>query len=441
MSMRIPLLISGLLVLTVGWCRGQVCGCTDSLATNYNADATLNDGSCLYDTSIIHATEIGQLDAVLDGTSTLFYWNNGYWTYIDHDGRYLYRVNNSDASIMQTLDIKGIRCNDAEEVSQDRYYLYFGDIGNNVCGCRQDLRILRVNKNMLYGLIAVDTIAFSYEDQTDFSELPTNSTDFDCEAFIVTDDSIYLFTKQWVSKQTTIYSLPKTPGTHIAHRRGTYNTQGLVTGATYLPEYRLVVLCGYDYGSFLTSLHPFILLLYDFQGNDFFSGNKRRLDFESMEKAQIEAIATPNALDYFITNEHFSGFFMGVLSINIPAMLQHLDLRDYLLPYLSGFPGFVDTLPPPDTIPLNNAIHSPQSGPDHILIYPNPAKDRLYIDFPQELWGAEYEIFNLNGQRVAEGVLNEKVIPLGKSTMPAGQYVLTIRKNKSLRTMLFVKQE
>ena len=441
MSMRIPLLISGLLVLTVGWCRGQVCGCTDSLATNYNADATLNDGSCLYDTSIIHATEIGQLDAVLDGTSTLFYWNNGYWTYIDHDGRYLYRVNNSDASIMQTLDIKGIRCNDAEEVSQDRHYLYFGDIGNNVCGCRQDLRILRVNKNMLYGLIAVDTIAFSYEDQTDFSELPTNSTDFDCEAFIVTDDSIYLFTKQWVSKQTTIYSLPKTPGTHIAHRRGTYNTQGLVTGATYLPEYRLVVLCGYDYGSFLTSLHPFILLLYDFQGNDFFSGNKRRLDFESMEKAQIEAIATPNALDYFITNEHFSGFFMGVLSINIPAMLQHLDLRDYLLPYLSRFPGFVDTLPPPDTIPLNNAIHSPQSGPDHILIYPNPAKDRLYIDFPQELWGAEYEIFNLNGQRVAEGVLNEKVIPLGKSTMPAGQYVLTIRKNKSLRTMLFVKQE
>lgn len=428
-------------MLTVGWCRGQVCGCTDSLAINYNADATLNDGSCLYDTSIIHAIEIGPLDSVLDGTSTLLYWNNGYWTYNDHNDWRLYRINSTNATVMQTLNLKEIRCDDAEEVSQDSHYLYFGDIGNNICGCRQNLRILRVSKNMPFGLIAVDTIAFSYEDQTDFTELPHNSTDFDCEAFIVSDDSIYLFTKQWVSKQTTIYSLPKTPGTHIAHRRGTYNTQGLVTGATYLPEYRLVVLCGYDYGSFLTSLHPFILLLYDFQGNDFFSGNKRRLDFESMEKAQIEAIATPNALDYFITNEHFSGFFMGVLSINIPAMLQHLDLRDYLLPYLSGFPGFVDTLPPPDTIPLNNAIHSPQSGPDHILIYPNPAKDRLYIDFPQELWGAEYEIFNLNGQRVAEGVLNEKVIPLGKSTMPAGQYVLTIRKNKSLRTMLFVKQE
>ena len=439
--MRRPLLILGLLLLAVGWCRGQVCGCTDSLATNYNAAATVNDGSCLYDTTIIHATEIGPLDSVLDGTSTLLYWNNGYWTYNDHDDWHLYRISSSDATIMHTINFKGIRCNDAEEVSQDSQYLYFGDIGNNICGCRQDLRILRVSKNTLSGLFTVDTIAFSYEDQTDFTELSTNSTDFDCEAFIVTGDSIYLFTKQWVTKRTTIYSIPKTPGSHIAHRRGTYNVKGLVTGATYLPEYRLVVLCGYDYGSFLTSLHPFILLLYDFQGNDFFSGNKRRLDFEAMEKAQIEAIATPNALDYYITNEHFNGFFMGMLTINIPAKFQHLDLRDYLLPYLSGFPGFVDTFPPPDTIPYNNAIHSPQSGLDRFLIYPNPAKDRLYIDFPQEFWGAEYAIYNLNGQCVAEGVLEDRLISLNNKNMPAGQYVLTIRKDRSLKTMLFVKQE
>ena len=439
--MRRLLLILGLLLSVISWCRGQVCGCTDPLATNYNTDATLNDGSCLYDTTIIYASEIGLLDSVLNGTSTLFYWNGGYWTYNDHNDWHLYRINSTDATIMQTLDISEIQCFDAEEVSQDNHYLYFGDIGNNICGCRHDLRILRVSKDMISGPIAVDTIAFSYEDQSDFAELSSNSTDFDCEAFIVTDDSIYLFTKQWVSKRTTIYSIPKTPGTHIAHRSGTYNVKGLVTGATYLPEYRLIVLCGYDYGSFLTSLHPFILLLYDFQGNDFFSGNKRRLDFETMEKAQIEAIATPNALDYYITNEHFNGFFMGMLTINIPAKSQHLDLRDYLLPYLSGFPDFVDTLPPLDTIPYNDAIHSPQSGPDRFLIYPNPAKDRLYIDFPQEFWGAEYAIFNLTGQSVAEGVLKDRFIPLNNKNMPAGQYVLTIRKDRSLKTMLFVKQE
>ena len=437
--MRISLLVSGLLMLAVGWCRAQVCGCTDSLAINYNADATINDGSCLYDSAIINASMIGILDSVLDGTSTLLYWNNDYWTYNDHDDWRLYRIDNSDATIQETLFFKGIQNEDTEEITQDSLYLYFGDIGNNICGCRQNLRILRVSKNRLFGETKVDTILFSYEDQTDFTELPVNSTDFDCEAFVVTDDSIYLFTKQWISKQTTIYSIPKTPGTHIAHRRETYNTQGLVTGATYLPEYQLIVLCGYDYGGFLNSLHPFILLLYDFQGNDFFSGNKRRLDFEPMEKAQIEAIATPNALDYYITNEHFSGFYMGMLTINIPAKLQLLDLRDYLLPYLSGFPNFVDI--PLDSIPHPNAIPDPRPDTERFVLYPNPAKDKLHIDYPQEFWGAEYAIFNLSGQRVADGVLDGNVISIGNRTMPVGQYVLTIRKNKSLKTMLFVKQE
>ena len=171
--------------------------------------------------------------------------------------------------------------------------MYFGDIGNNR-GSRCDLHILRISKeSILNHTFAVDTIAFYYEDQTDFSPQP-QSTDFDCEAFVVSRDSIYLFTKQWVSNQTTLYSLPKTPGTHIAHRHETYNANGLVTGAAYLPEYQLAVLCGYDYATenMLSALHPFIVLLYDFQAEKFFSGNKRRLDFDYLIRAQVEAIAT-----------------------------------------------------------------------------------------------------------------------------------------------------
>ena len=105
--------------------------------------------------------------------------------------------------------------------------------------------------------------------------------------------------------------------------------KGLVTGCTYLPQYRLLVLCGYDYngGHFWDALHPFILLLYDFQGDNFFSGNKRRLDFEMLAKAQIEAIATSNALDYYITNEHFTKV-VGFVAFDISAKLQRLDLRE-----------------------------------------------------------------------------------------------------------------
>ena len=329
------ILLLCLSITTDGFGQTLVCGCTDSLAKNYNVEANVNDGSCKYALSIIKASVLGTLDSLAKGSSSLFFWNNGYWTYNDHKDNCLYRIDSTNAAILETLCIKKIRNQDTEEISQDSLYLYFGDMGNN-SGRRKNLQILRVCKESLENQkFKIDTIRFSYEDQTDFTAHP-QATDFDCEAFIVTDDSIYLFTKQWVSSQTTIYSIPKTPGTHVAHRGETYNVKGLITGATYIPEYQLVVLCGYDYDKnhILSALHPFLILLYDYKDGCFFSGNKRRLDFPSGVKGQIEAIATSNALDYYLTSEHFHTTRMG-LTFDFPAQLWRVDLRKYLMPYLN----------------------------------------------------------------------------------------------------------
>lgn len=324
-----------LLIATTQLCYAQVCGCTDPLAKNYNPEATLNDGGCLYAPTLIQAKGIGLLDSLVEGSSSLIYWNNGYWTYNDHKDNCLYCIDSANASIVETLCLKKNGNYDTEEISQDSLYLYFGDFGNNR-GNRLDLRILRISKeSILNQTITIDTISFSYEDQTDFTSRP-QATDYDCEAFVVTDDSIYLFTKQWASANTTLYSLPKTPGTHVAHRGETYNVKGLITGVTYMPEYQLIVLCGYDYDkkNKLAALRPFLYLLYDFKENRFFSGNKRRLNFKSNAKNQVEAIATRNGLDYYITNEHFKTTYLG-FSIDLPARLQYLDLREFLLPYLN----------------------------------------------------------------------------------------------------------
>ena len=420
-----------LLVATVQVCSAQVCGCTDSLALNFNPMATLNDGSCQYASTIIMPVEIGTLDSQLGSTSSLFYWENGYWTNNDHNDSCLYQIDSTNAETIETICFDGIQYYDMEEITQDSLYLYFGDVGNNN-GNRQNLKILRISKeSILNQAVVIDTIWFSYEDQTDFTSNP-QATDFDCEAFIVADDSIYIFTKEWVSTKTTLYSIPKTPGTHIAHRRETYDVNGLITGAAYIPDYQLVVLCGYDYDpvNLLLSLHPFVVLLYDFQGERFFSGNKRRLDFDFSTRAQIEAIATRNALDYYITNESTSVPVMDDY-IDIPPALQHLNLREYLLTYLSRF-GVADT---PDAVP------SLQKHKSDIRIYPNPVLDRIHIDFPQEFTGAVYEIYNLKGQKVAEGALDEHVIMLGNGNLPAGQYVLTVRGNGSLKTVSFIKNE
>lgn len=332
---RVVLFFCLLMMVAFGG-HAQVCGCTDPLAKNYNANATVNDGSCKYAPARVKSAVLGTLDTRVSGTSTLLNWQAGFWTYNDHHDNCLYRIDSTNGAIVETLCLQGVKNRDTEEIAQDSLYLYLGDIGNN-SGTRRDLHFLRVNKDSITNpQVRVDTIWFSYEDQADFKPSP-QATDYDCEAFVVTHDSLYLFTKQWASGQTTIYALPKTPGTHVAHRGDTYNVKGLITGATYLPECQLVVLCGYDFdkNNILSALHPFMILLYDFKEGLFFSGNKRRLDFGSGVKAQIEGIATQNGVDYYLTCEHFHTTRMGI-TLDFPAQLWRVDLRKYLMPYLNG---------------------------------------------------------------------------------------------------------
>ncbi|MCR4965766.1 MAG: T9SS type A sorting domain-containing protein [Bacteroidales bacterium] len=428
---RILFVVFGLFVATIQESLSQLCGCTDSLAVNYNAAATINDGSCLYASTIIDATVIGTLDSTVDGTSSLLYWNEGFWTFNDHMDNCLYHIDTTTAEINNILYINGIVNYDIEEISQDSLYLYLGDVGNN-SGSREDLHILRISKeSILDQTFEVDTISFFYEDQTDFTYHP-QATEFDCEAFIVSDDSIYLFTKQWNSLQTTIYSFPKTPGSHIAHRCVTYDVNGLITGATYIPECQLVALCGYDFDIANTSsiLHPFIVLLYDFQGDNFFSGNKRRLDFDFSTWAQIEAVATHNALDFYLTSEHFETTLADV-DIDLPAQLWHVNLRDYLLPYLSEF-GVSDN-------PTN--IHNHQNRTSEFKLYPNPVHDKLCIDFPQDFEGARYEIVNMLGRKVSGGVLKDNCILLNNRAISSGTYLLILCKDRERKSIFFIKND
>lgn len=331
---RTSFVFSVLFIATIGTGFAQVCGCTDPFAKNHNAEASVNDGSCRYAPSRIKAEVLCALDSLVEGSSSLFHWQDGYWTYNDHLDSCIYLIDNKNATIVKRLCLNGIPNQDTEEIAQDSLCLYFGDFGNN-SGCRKNLQILKINKKSIEDQsFKIDTIRFSYEDQMDFTPR-LHATDFDCEAFVVTADSIYLFTKQWVSAQTTVYSLPKTPGDHVARRRETYNVSGLITGATYIPEYQIVVLCGYDYDKYyiLSALHPFLILLYDFKDGSFFSGNKRRLEFPSGTKAQVESIATSDGLVYYLTSERFKATKMGI-TFDLPAQLWRVDLRKYLLPYL-----------------------------------------------------------------------------------------------------------
>jgi hypothetical protein len=215
--------------------------------------------------------------------------------------------------------------NDWEEISQDSSYLYIGDFGNNYAGNRVNLKILKIEKkSFLKEDPIIETISFSYSDQTDFSPKKPNTTNLDCEAFIVTKDSIYLFTKQWKSSKTSIYTLPNKSGNHKAKLRETLDIKGLVTGATYIESKKMIALCGYS-----AKGKPFIYLLYDFKNHDFLSGNKRRISLK-LSFHQIEGITTQDGLHYYLTNEAL----IKKPILNVRQQIHYFDLSPILKSYL-----------------------------------------------------------------------------------------------------------
>ncbi|MES2485573.1 MAG: T9SS C-terminal target domain-containing protein, partial [Bacteroidota bacterium] len=312
------------------WCTAQaqvVYGCTDPLSSSYKANATVNDGSCTYGSASVSAESTVTLPTSIDETSGLIIWNNSLYTINDDTDTNIYRLDPVNGNILQTIALPGTTNQDWEEIAQDAANIYIGDFGNNVSGNRNNLNILKISKaSLLNNSPVIEYINFSYANQTSFTPTANNATDFDCEAMVVTNNGIYLFTKQWTSQQTSLYSLPKTPGTHVAQLQGTLNVSGLITGATYLEDKKLVVLSGYS-----TLVSPFMYLLYDFQGQDFLSGNRRKVTI-SASFHQIEAIATVDGLGYYLTNEHLQ---QGGI-INVAQKLHYIDMSQYLQTYLDN---------------------------------------------------------------------------------------------------------
>ncbi len=380
----------------------QVVGCTDPLSNNYNPQATVNNGTCTYGSASVAPTSSVNLPNAVEETSGLIKWGDRLLTHNDNTDLNLYSLDTITGAVLQTFPVTGTSNTDWEEIAQDVQYVYIGDFGNNGNGNRTNLRIIRVGKEeLLSGNVQANSINFTYSNQTSFTPTGNNNTDFDCEAFIVSQDSIYLFTKQWVSKKTSVYALPKTPGTYVAQLKATYDVSGLITGATYLEDKRLVVLTGYS-----TILQPFFYLLYDFNGHNFFSGNKRKIGMSSMGFHQVEGIATTNGLDYFVSNEHF----VQAPIVNVSQKLHKFDLSVYLQQYFENL----------SLAAVQNDIRS------KIKIYPNPAGDVLYIDVDPSLTGLQYNLTDMNGRSAQTGTLSSAKNRLDISRLQSGVYTLKV---------------
>jgi len=212
--------------------------------------------------------------------------NGMIWTCLDSGNpNRLYQVDTVSGDVLRELELTNASNVDWEEVTTDGTWVYVGDFGNNA-GARTDLRVYRFPLEALSGesgAVEVDTIRFHYVDQTDFTPM-VDGTNWDAEAFLALDDSLFLFTKNWVDERTHLYTFPAHPGDQAAVRRDEFDAQGLITGAVRDPLGDIVLL-----GHTREGTEPFVWTMRSPDEHMLFSGTNTRHPL-TVSPLQAEAV-------------------------------------------------------------------------------------------------------------------------------------------------------
>ncbi len=386
----------------------QTSGCTDPLASNYDPAAINNDGSCLYPPTSYSPSFITFLSDTVHESSGLAFFGGMLWTQNDSGNpQRLYAVDTLTGNIRRSVWIANAPNQDWESLAQSTSHLFIGDFGNNQ-GDRKNLRIFCIALDSLLALdtVTAEVIGFTYPDQSDFSSA-SNNNEYDCEAFYFWQDSLHLFTKNWVSNTTRYYTLPHIPGQFEAMLRDSFDTEGLITGAA-IQSGGDVVLCGYkNMGSGFWTC--FAWLLYDYPDYRPFGGNKRRIELgTALQLGQMEAVWFHDDGRGWLTGESISA---GPFAFD--ARLSRFDFTEYVDPSGTG-------------VEVNR-----ETNIFSMHIYPNPARGVAIIELnPSDYLpnGCNLEVYDTLGRMVYRTIFpsDTSTLTLPTESMPGGKYTLSV---------------
>lgn len=388
-------------------CSKAQSGCTDVQANNYNPGAVTNDGSCTYDSTFAPSLTKGSMAQFIQESSGLVFTDGKLWTHNDSGGLpAIYRVDTANAQITQTVHITNFSNTDWEDICADSNYIYVGDFGNND-GNRTNLKIVKIDKSAIgtssVAYVTATSVNFSYADQTSYA---TNSnTNFNCEAMVSINGSLYIFTKNHGDLKTRCYQLPKTPGNYTVSPLFTFNSAGLVTGASYNAFSKEITLIGY----LPNHNYSFLWVFNNFTGNNFISGNKRRIEIGSSQKWQTEGVAYINSNRLFVSCE------TNVVSCS----LYTIDKSGWRVDGLAEY------------------------GPwGEMRIYPNPVSDKLSVS---NVHGEikQLDLLNASGELLFSHIpaATEITLDLGSLQLPRGLYFLQVKTGQGIYSKKIVLSE
>lgn len=324
----------------------------------------------------VSTTLVGTLPEDVLESSGLIYYKNKLITHNDSgNSPRLYEVDTLSSQIIRTITINNAANIDWEDITQDESYIYIGDFGNNT-GNRQDLTIYRVAKSDfdVSNTISAERINFSYEDQTDFSDV--QNSDWDAEALVDFNDQLLIFTKQWQTNGTVAYSIPKIPGSYSAKNLGFYNASGLVTGAAYNKFSNVLMLLGYS-----PQLQPFIVRMDELTTNFSFNGTEVKTGLE-IGFSQVEGITYSDSNTYYISSERYQN--------NLPPIILASQLYTF---------DTDDTPQEPEEPPIEIPIDSAKVE-NELIIYRTFGSNELQYDLISNAPLFGRAIFDITGKRV-----------------------------------------
>lgn len=290
-----------------------------------------------------------------------------FWSHDDSgNSSELFKID-ANGHLLRRIYIKNASNIDWEELrnGNDGYY-YIGDFGNNN-NDRKNLRILRIPNPETHANDSIDAefIQFVYPDQTAFPPVDA-AKNFDMEAMILLNQSIYLFSKNRTNPYTGytfVYKLPTTPGTYIAAKIDSFYTgsgsylESSVTSAAISPNHQSLFLLGYQK----------YWLIQGFKGDAFFKGKIHAYNWDVV--TQKEGVDFLNDSVVYLTDELFLGvggkLYKGV--------------------FHTGTTG---------GIRKSNGIE--------FSVSPNPFVDQLTIHFSQPIMFGKLSLFNASGDKIRE---------------------------------------
>lgn len=267
-------------------------------------------------------TKVSPMDSSVLETSGLLFLDQRLITHNDSGGEpALYEIDTITGGVVRKVMLSNALNTDWEDICADSTYIYVGDFGNNF-GTRKNLGIYRISITDYLtsetNSIKAELINFSYADQEDFSPNP-GFTNFDAEAFIAYNDSLYIFTKNWGDGRSKVYACPKEPGTYKLQNIDVIDAKGLVTGASYNAENNTILFCGYAF------FFPFLMEVSNFSSNKFSDGTINRYFLPREGSTQVEGITRINAHRYFYSaeaNRKGGATLYGFYEIDLSSMIQ-----------------------------------------------------------------------------------------------------------------------